>query len=91
MPAPQPQQLDPAKILDADRFAEYEEQLGRSWMLERILARIDRPGLAVCDVGGARGRFLDALAARGLGEPVLVHYEALHTRPGPFYLEPSEA
>ena len=26
-----------------------------------------------------------------LGEPVLVHYEALHTKPGPCYLEPDQA
>jgi ectoine hydroxylase-related dioxygenase (phytanoyl-CoA dioxygenase family) len=26
--------------------------------------------------------------ARPLGEPVLIHYEDLHRRPGPFYLEP---
>ena len=25
-----------------------------------------------------------------LGEPELVHYEALHTNPGPFYLEPDK-
>lgn len=59
-----PEQLDTARILDADRFAEYEEQLSRSWMIDRIVERIDQPGLRVCDVGGARGRFLAALAAR---------------------------
>ncbi len=59
-----PEQLDTARILDADRFAEYEQQLSRSWMLDRIAERIDRPGLEVCDVGGARGRFLEALANR---------------------------
>jgi ubiquinone/menaquinone biosynthesis C-methylase UbiE len=59
-----PEQLDTAQILDADRFAEYEEELSRDWMLDRILERIDGPGLSVCDVGGARGRFLEALASR---------------------------
>lgn len=59
-----PEQLDTARILDADRFAEYEAQLSRSWMLDRVVERIDRPGLRVCDVGGARGRFLEALASR---------------------------
>ncbi len=51
-----PEQLDTTHILDADRFAEYEEQFSRSWMLDRVVERIDRPGLSVCDVGGARGR-----------------------------------
>ena len=59
-----PEQLDTTQILDADRFAEYEEQLSRSWMLDRIVERIDRPGLKVCDVGGARGRFLEDLSNR---------------------------
>ena len=59
-----PEQLDPTGILDADRFAEYEQALGRTWILERMLERIDRPGLEVCDVGGARGRFLAAVASQ---------------------------
>jgi SAM-dependent methyltransferase len=58
------EQLDTTRILDADRFAEYEEELSRSWMIERIVERIDRPGLKICDVGGARGRFLEELAER---------------------------
>jgi SAM-dependent methyltransferase len=55
-------QLDPAQILDAERFMQYEGLLSRAWTLERLQKLIDRPGMAVCDVGGATGRFLDELA-----------------------------
>ena len=58
------EQLEPSRILDADRFAEYETEIERTWVVDRVLERLDRPGLRVCDVGGARGRFLDALARR---------------------------
>jgi 2-polyprenyl-3-methyl-5-hydroxy-6-metoxy-1,4-benzoquinol methylase len=57
-------QLDPQQVLDAERFMEYEEQLGRSWLIERLLPLIDRPEMKICDVGGARGVFLDELARR---------------------------
>lgn len=57
-------QLEPRSSLDPERFGEYERQFDRSWMLEQCVARIDRPGLRVCDVGGATGVFLDALAQR---------------------------
>ena len=58
------EQLDARSSLDPERFGEYERQFDRSWMLEQCVARIDRPGLRVCDVGGATGVFLDALAKR---------------------------
>ncbi len=57
-------QLDPGKTLDVDRFMEYEQELPRGPMLELLLNLIDRPGMKVCDVGGARGLFLDQLSRR---------------------------
>jgi SAM-dependent methyltransferase len=57
-------QLDPETILDAERFMEYEERAGPAWVVERLLALIDRPDLSICDVGGARGVFLDELVRR---------------------------
>jgi ubiquinone/menaquinone biosynthesis C-methylase UbiE len=59
-----PEQLDTARVLDADRFAEYEDVLSRGWMIDRIVERMDRPGLRICDVGGARGRFLQEVAEK---------------------------
>ncbi len=58
------EQLAAQSSLDPERFGEYERQFDRSWMLEQCVARIDRPGLRVCDVGGATGVFLDALSQR---------------------------
>lgn len=58
----QVEQLEPRHVLDADRFGEYERGFDRSWMLGRCVARMDRPGLRVCDVGGATGVFLAKLA-----------------------------
>jgi SAM-dependent methyltransferase len=60
----QAEQLDARSSLDPERFSEYERLFDRTWMLEQCLARIDRPGLRVCDVGGATGVFLDELARR---------------------------
>ena len=58
------EQMAARTSLDPERFGEYERQFDRSWMLEQCVSRIDRPGLRVCDVGGASGVFLDALAKR---------------------------
>jgi SAM-dependent methyltransferase len=58
------EQLDAETSLDAQRFSEYERLFDRTWMLDQCSARIDRPGLSVCDVGGATGVFLDSLAQR---------------------------
>ena len=58
------EQLDTQSSLDAQRFSEYERLFDRAWMLEQCSARISRPGLRVCDVGGATGVFLDSLARR---------------------------
>ena len=58
------EQLDAQSSLNATRFSEYERLFDRAWMLEQCIARIDRPGLRVCDVGGATGVFLDSLARR---------------------------
>jgi SAM-dependent methyltransferase len=55
-------QLDPREVLDPDRFRDYEHSTVRSPLLAELVSRIDRPGMAVCDVGGATGRFLDAVA-----------------------------
>jgi SAM-dependent methyltransferase len=55
-------QLDPRQVLDPDRFRDYELGTTRSPLIPLLLSRIDRPGLAICDVGGATGRFLDAIA-----------------------------
>lgn len=60
----QVKQLDARSSLDPRRFSQYERLFDRSWMLEQCLARLDRPGLRVCDVGGATGVFLDELARR---------------------------
>jgi len=60
----QARQLDTHRVLDAERFGEYERRFDRTWLLERCLARIDRPGLRVCDVGGATGVFLAQLVER---------------------------
>jgi SAM-dependent methyltransferase len=57
-------QLEPGRVLDAERFGEYERLFDRSWMLEQCSARIDRPGLRICDVGGATGVFLGELLDR---------------------------
>ncbi len=62
--ASQAGQLDTQRVLDSERFGEYERFFDRTWMLERCLARIDRPGLQLCDVGGATGVFLAQLAER---------------------------
>ena len=62
--ASQTGQLDTERVLDAERFGEYERGFDRSWMLERCVPRIDRPGLRICDVGGATGVFLAKLAER---------------------------
>jgi SAM-dependent methyltransferase len=57
-------QLDPRQVLDPDRFRDYEQSTARSPLVPALLSRIDRPGLSICDVGGATGRFLDLLAHR---------------------------
>ena len=61
LPAAAEAQLDPSSVLDAERFLDYERSVVRTPLFERTLAALDRPGLEVCDVGGASGVFLTAL------------------------------
>ena len=56
-------QLDPERVLDPGRFLDYERSVRRSRLVDELAARIDRPGLRVCDVGGASGVFLHELRA----------------------------
>jgi 2-polyprenyl-3-methyl-5-hydroxy-6-metoxy-1,4-benzoquinol methylase len=74
------EQLDAQSSLDAKRFSEYERLFDRAWMLEQCSARIARPGLRVCDVGGATGVFLDSLAQRAahLFEGTIFEVDARH-------------
>lgn len=57
-------QLDPEQVLDPERFLAYEQSIRSSRLVPRVLRLLDRPGLEVCDVGGASGVFLDELARR---------------------------
>ncbi|NOX59387.1 MAG: class I SAM-dependent methyltransferase, partial [Planctomycetes bacterium] len=54
-------QLDPRATLDPDRFMDYERSVLRSRLVDSLHAVIDRPGLHVCDVGGATGVLLQKL------------------------------
>ena len=62
MNEPHARQMDPGKILDADRFMDYEQSVKRSPLIEALVSLIDRPGLRICDVGGASGVFLQEIA-----------------------------
>ncbi len=90
-----PKQLDPKEVGDLHRFLEYEQALDRTWRLDRLVELIDRPGLAVCDVGGASGLFLDALAERarhpfrGTVLEVDERYATVLTRPDLLFLHAS--
>lgn len=57
-------QLAPERTLDPGRFLDYEHSVKSSRLVDRALAVIDRPGLSVCDIGGASGVFLAELARR---------------------------
>lgn len=57
-------QLDPETILDPDRFLDYEHSVKRSALVDRALELIDRPGLSLCDVGGASGIFAAEITRR---------------------------
>lgn len=57
-------QLDPGEILDADRFMDYERGVKRSRLVAALLGVLDRPGMELCDVGGATGVFLNEILAK---------------------------
>ncbi len=54
-------QLDPEATLDPERFMDYERSVLRSRLVDAILNVIDKPGMHVCDVGGATGVLLQKL------------------------------
>lgn len=51
-------------MLDPERFLAYEGSIRTSRLVDRVLRLVDRPGLSLCDVGGASGVFLDEIARR---------------------------
>jgi ubiquinone/menaquinone biosynthesis C-methylase UbiE len=55
-------QLDPHSTLDPERFLDYEQSVKRSALVDRALKVIDRPGMRVCDIGGASGVLLTEIA-----------------------------
>jgi len=57
-------QLSPDTTLDPSRFLDYEQSVKRSRLVSRLVLLLDRPGMAVCDVGGASGVFLTEVARR---------------------------
>jgi len=65
-PGSEAAQLDPRQVLDPARFRDYEASVRRSRLVDALCERIDRPGLRVCDVGGATGVFLSEVARRGV-------------------------
>lgn len=52
------------EVLDPERFLDYEHGVVHSRLVDQVLGLIDRPGMELCDVGGASGRFLSEVAGR---------------------------
>jgi SAM-dependent methyltransferase len=59
-----PKQLAVEDVLDPARFMDYEGTGLASPTVGHVLRLIDRPGLRICDVGGATGRYLQQLAEK---------------------------